>query len=155
MMNEFLKRFSPPGMDLWQEKTVFLWGLILSAFYSVFHFFAEYISAYNELFIRQGKKYILDTTAEMRSFGSLTGYSFIGFAAVIVIMAGFVIYHYAYYRQGSMSIYLMKRLPEKREIHIRALTLPLAAAAVCFLTACLLLGIFFAVYMLVTPKACL
>ena len=31
-----------------------------------FIFFAEYISAYNELFIRQGKKYILDTTAEMR-----------------------------------------------------------------------------------------
>ena len=64
-------------------------------------------------------------------------------------------YHYAYHRQGSKSIYLMRRLPSKLELHRRCLTLPIAGILIALLTAFLLLLIYYAVYMNVTPAECL
>jgi hypothetical protein len=54
-----------------------------------------------------------------------------------------------------MSIYLMKRLPDPSERHRRALMLPLLAIAATVVLAILLRLIYFAVYLLATPKTCL
>ena len=155
MISNFLDRYSPPGMELKQEKRIFIWGIILSILYSVFYWAAKYVEAYNSLFVYQNGKHLLNVNAEMPYFRALLGHSFIGFAILSVIMLGFIVYHYIYYRQGSMSIYLMKRLPKKSELHIRALAIPVIVVVLCVIIAFLLLMIYFAIYMLVTPKACL
>ena len=155
MISEFLKRYSPPGMELKQEKKLFIWGMFLSILYSIFYWSAKYIEAYNSLFVYKNGMLLLNVNAEMPYFRALLGHSFIGFAILSVIVFGFIVYHYIYYRQGSMSIYLMKRIPKKSELHIRALAIPVIVVVLCFITAFILLMIYFAIYMLVTPKACL
>ena len=45
MISEFLKRYSPPGMELKQEKKLFIWGMFLSILYSIFYWSAKYIEA--------------------------------------------------------------------------------------------------------------
>lgn len=155
MINNFLSKYSPPAMDLKQEKRVFVWGMILSNIYSLLYYFTNYTDALRELYEYIYGKRVLNFNATMPNFRSLLGNSFIGFGIVSAIMIGFIIYRYAYYRQGSMSIYLMKRLPQKYEIHKRALTLPIIVMILCLINAFILLMIYFAVYMLVTPKPCL
>ncbi len=155
MINNFLTKYSPPGLELKQEKAVFAWGISLSVLYSTFDYFARFVEAHHGLYERINGKLVLNVNATMPNFRSLLSYNFIGFAVLSVIMLGFIIYHYAYYRQGSMSIYLMKRLPKKQEMHKRALTLPILVLLICLATALVLLMIYFTVYMLVTPKACL
>lgn len=155
MISKFLNKYSPPGMELKQEKRIFAWGIILSILYSIFDWSAKYIEAYNGLFVYKNGRHLLNVNAEMPYFRALLGRSFMGFAILSVIMLGFIIYHYIYYRQGSKSIYLMKRLPNKSELHIRALAIPVIVVMLCFVTVFILLMIYFAIYMLVTPKACL
>lgn len=155
MINNYLTRYSPPGMDLKLEKRFFIWGMILSVSYSILYFFTNYSNAYYELYIYVSGKAILNTNANMPDFRSLIGLSFIGFAIVAIMMVGFIIYRYSYYNQGSKSMYLMKRLPQKSELHKRALVVPFIAMLLCLLTVFILLMIFYAVYMLATPKACL
>lgn len=155
MITEFLKKYSPPGMDLKQEKRFLFIGYICSAVYSLFDFLGNYAMAYDRLYDYIGGKPVLNINAVMTDFRLLIKFSFIGFGITALVMLGFIIYRYAYYRQGSMSIYLMKRLPRKTEIHKRALVLPFLAVFICLLTAFLLLLLYFAVYMLATPDVSL
>lgn len=155
MINDFLTKHAPPGMDLKHEKLTFVWGIILSAVYSAFCFFARFTAVYSDLYMYIEEKPVLNVNAVMPDFRALIGLSFIGFLITSLIMAGFSFYHYAYYKHGSMSIYLMKRLPKKSELHKRSLTLPIIAVLLCIITVFLLLLIYFALYMLITPKACL
>ena len=121
-MNEFLKRNAPPGIDLKQEWRVFLIGNIASVIVSFFAFLDKYFDARNQLFTYEIDKRILIEGATIAPFSSLFSVYFSGFFYVTCFMLGYIIYHYLYYRQGSMSIYLMKRLPNKRELHRRAIT---------------------------------
>lgn len=155
MINNFLTEYSPPAMDLKPEKRVFIWGIIISNIYSLLYYFTNYTDALRNLYEYIYGKRVLIENAVMPDFRSLLGYSFIGFWIVAAAMAGFIIYRYAYYRQGSMSIYLMKRLPQKYEIHKRALTLPIIVILLSLINAFVLLMIYYSVYMLATPKTCL
>ena len=154
-MNEFFKRNSPPGIDLGQEWRVFLIGNIASVIVSLFAFLAKYIDARDQLFVYEIDRKILKEGAIIAPFSSLFSIYFLGFVLVALFLLGYVIYHYSYFRQESMSIYLMKRLPDKRELHKRALTVPVLAvlATICVALAAVLL--YFVIYLLATPRACL
>ena len=154
-MNEFFKRNSPPGIDLGQEWRVFLIGNIASVIVSLFAFLAKYIDARDQLFVYEIDRKILKEGAIIAPFSSLFSIYFSGFVLVALFLLGYVIYHYSYFRQESMSIYLMKRLPDKRELHKRALTVPVLAvlATICVALAAVLL--YFVIYLLATPRACL
>ena len=154
-MNEFFKRNSPPGIDLRQEWRVFLIGNIASVFISFFAFIDKYLDARNQLFTYQIDKKILIEGEIIAPFSSLFSVYFSGFFFVACFMLGFIIYHYAYYRQDSMSIYLMKRLPDKRELHRRALTVPGLAVLATIGVAIAAILFYFIIYILATPKACL
>jgi len=62
-----------------------------------------------------------------------------------------VIVHYQYHHRVSKSIYTMKRLPNRWELHRRCWSLPLCCFAAVLLTGFLLLLVYYAVYLLVTP----
>lgn len=154
-MNEFFKRNSPPGIDLKQEWRVFLIGNIGSVLISFFAFIANYLKKREELFTYVGAERVRIEGAIMTPFHNLINFYFVGFFFVACFMLGYIIYHYAYYRQDSMSIYLMKRLPNKSELHKRAFTIPCLAVLATFAIALAAILFYFIIYILATPKACL
>lgn len=154
-MNDFFKRNSPPGIDLKQEYRVFLVGNICSLVVSFFAFIINYFKAREELFTYVGGDRVRLEGAIMTPFHNLINFYFAGFFFVICFMLGYVIYHYAYFRQESMSIYLMKRLPKKSELHKRVLTIPCLAVLATIAIALTAILFYFIIYFLATPKACL
>ena len=150
-MNEFFKRNSPPGIDLKQEWRVFLIGNIVSVLISFFAFIDKYVDARNQLFVYEIDKKMLIEGAIIAPFSNLFSVYFSGFFLVACFLLGYVIHHYLYFRQDSMSIYLMKRLPDKRELHRRALTVPCLAVLATIGVALAAILFYFIIYILAKP----
>ena len=154
-LKNFLIKFVPPGANIHQIIDFFLTGSIISIIISLF-FFVEYFNHYQNLFDTVGNDRVLLTDAIMPDFPLILGEVLIGFLITALCMLVFIAFYYAhYYQGGSKSIYLMKRLPHKFEIHKRALSLPIALFILSILFAFILALCYFAFYMLVTPKECL
>ena len=154
-MIEFLKRNAPPGIDLMQEIGVFVIGNICSVAVSFFAFLISYLEAREALFTYISGERVRLEGAVIVPFRNLFSAYFLGFVIVSAVMLCFIIYHYAYFRQGSMSIYLMKRLPGKSELHRLALTVPCLAALATLAVAFAAIALYFIIYILATPKECL
>lgn len=146
----------PPGMNVEGEKFFFGFGMCAAFFYS-WSFIWRYLEARMRLSeisrLQRFPKVIYQGTIE--HFSVLLGNALIGFWFVAIGMMGFAIIHYAYFWQGSKSIYVMKRLPNKMELYKRVWTLPLISLLLCAVTALVLLFIYYGVYVLATPKQCL
>ena len=155
-MRNFFNRNSPPGMELKQEWCVFLIGNIGSMVLSFLGFMGKYLEARRQLFtyFEFGKKELIEG-AIITPFLNLLGGYLAGFFWVACFLLGNIVYHYTYYRQGSMSIYLMKRLPHKGEIHRRALVLPCLAILATIAVALATILFFYIIYILATPVVCL
>ena len=152
---EFLEQNAPPGIELKQAYGVFIIGNVCSAVISVFAFLIQYARERSELFTYIGYERTLIEGAIITPFHNLISIYFAGFIFVAIFMLGYIAYHYAYYRQGSMSIYLMKRLPDSSELHRRAWTLPCLAFLATIALAIFTIIFCFIIYFLATPKACL
>ena len=152
---EYFRRNSPPGLSLRQEYAVFVIGNAGSATISFFAFLLNYIRSRNELFEYVGDKRLIIDGAIISPFYALIDIYFSGFVVVALIMLSYVIYHYSYYRQGSMSVYLMKRLPNKIEMHKRAWTVPLLTSITTIAIAIAVILFCYIIYFLATPKMCL
>ncbi len=154
-MIDFFKRNAPPGIDLKQEFRVFFIGNLCSVAVSFFAFLDRYLDERRQLFTYvNGVRQQIDG-AIMVPFRSLINFCFTVFFFVACFMLGYIIYHYAYYRQGSMSLYLMKRLPKRSELHRRAFTVPCLAVLATFGIALAAILFYYIIYFLATPKACL
>ena len=155
-MHSFLERNFPPGYDFRNEiKTVsaaFIAGVVIS----VIGFCMAFSAEKRLLFVRVGTDLILNESGVMPDFiHILSGRLNILFilAALIFISASAV--HYAYYHSGSKSIYLMRRLPNRFELHRRSLLIPFIYALITILSALILLLVYYAAYMSLTPDVCL
>jgi amino acid transporter len=91
----------------------------------------------------------------MTDFYAILGGALYGFLILALCMPALILYHYAYHYQGSKNIYLMRRLPNRWELHKRCVTLPLLAALICLLSVLVLLCIYLGIYMTATPRECL
>ena len=150
-----LQHWAPPGFDVKKEIHLFA-GLHAGAVtFFLMTFLVRFQDAYQKLFWIHGNTKVLNPDRTMAEFTELTEYSFAGFAIAALCMLGYIFIHYRYHWQDSMSIYLMKRLPDKMELHRRCLTLPLMASAATLLMAAALAAASFAVYMLATPESAL
>ncbi|MBQ8396888.1 MAG: hypothetical protein IJX53_01660 [Clostridia bacterium] len=149
-----LTRYAPLGYSLTLERTLYKFGLLFSGFYSLC-FIDRYTRSFNNLRDWENKRYVLREGAVMPDFADLIDTAFIGFALVAAMMLCFIAVHYSYHTQGSRADYLMRRLPDRLELHRRCLTLPILAALGCAVCAFVLLLVYFAIYMLFTPQACL
>lgn len=146
--------YVPAGLDARQELRWIETGLFLSILYSL-GFLAFLENHYQALFTRVGGEKVLQEGAVMADFVDILGSGLMGFLIVALCMAALAAYHYFYHYQGSRSIYLMKRLPERWELLRRCATLPLLSAGAALLLAALLLIIYYQIYLLVTPDVCL
>ncbi|NLW16480.1 MAG: hypothetical protein GX033_02315 [Firmicutes bacterium] len=154
MLKHKLTHHLPPGVDLERELAWFEGGIFVSLLYSL-RFLIRYANEYQSLFLWNGSEKVLNTNAVMPDFVQILGGSLSGFLVLALCMAATAAYHYSYHFQGSKSIYLMKRLPNRWELPRRCLTLPVLGIITCLCIALLLLLIYYAVYMLFTPRACL
>lgn len=149
-----LTRYAPPGIYLRQETRLYATGMVCAALYSL-GFLLRYGNAYEQLYSTRAGVRMLIPGRVMEDFVVLLGRGLAGFLVLGLGMMALIGYHYAYYRQGSKSIYLMRRLPDGGLLHRQCLTLPLAGIALCLISALLLLIFYYFLYITVTPEACL
>lgn len=153
-MEEYFVKNLPPGMNPTEERKFVKIGLVLSGVISFLDLIV-YFSELNQLYQYHGGRRILDVSRKMPDFVEVFQRFPIGFAILAVCMLGFVIYHYVYHYRGSKSIYLMRRLPNRFELHRRAWSYPLCVIVVCVLCVIMLFWLYFGLYLLVTPDECL
>lgn len=148
-----LSRWAPPGMELGFWKQLFGSGLFFAFLFST-TFLMEYESTWSGLW-RDKEKKILWEQANMPPFFELLDKALLGYLVLAVGMAVMAGYSYLYFYRDSRSIYLMRRLPDGKELPRRCLTLPAAGGAVCAAAAGLTGLIYYGIYVCFTPPACL
>lgn len=149
-MNDLLKRYAPPGMELrpWKNFVgISMGGCGALSFYG---FFLHMFQARAKLFHPQ--------TGELT--GNFTGWDFctvlgkttLPFLFFAAAMAAFLVLNYLCFFEGSKSIYTMARVKSAWELHIRCWTLPLLGAAALLLCRVVLTVVYFLVFLLATPR---
>jgi len=150
------ERYFPAGFGWKREVRFFLFGLISSAVYFLLHFSVLYGNDYYVLFERHSlPRRVLREGAMMEDFHlQLEGGEvlFAVLAAMMLLAAG---YHLLYHFQGSKSIYLMRRLPDRGDLPRRCLAFPLFGLAIILLTMLGLTAACYIWYMVKTPAVCL
>ena len=153
MKREFTS-YAPPGTNIPRELGLFGGALALAVLHSL-GFLTRYWRAYDALFEFHGSKRVLMEGALMEDFDFLLDRALWGFPLIALILLALVVWNYLSYRQDSMSIYLMRRLPDRGLLHRQCLTLPLLGIVLCVVTALVLLCIYHLIYLNCTPVQCL
>lgn len=148
-----LNRWVPPGMELRFWKQFFCSGLFFSAFYSL-NFLMEFRNEWERLW-RDMPWGELWRNARMTPFFRLLDKSLLGYLIVAVGMLAMAGYSYSYFYQGSRSIYLMRRLPDRWELPRRCLALPGIGILLCVILALLNGWLYYGIYVFFTPPECL
>lgn len=151
---KWLEKYAPPGIKVSTEIGWYIAGMVFATLHSML-FLIQYISARNELYERKSTGLVLIEGAIIRDFGSLTEGLFLSFQLVCLVTLLVTAYHYFYHYQGSKMMYLMKRLPDKWEVHKRCWTLPIAGFCITIVWMTTLKMIYYAIYLFCTPSQCL
>jgi len=154
-MNKLYK-YAPPGTDVKRELIYYAVFGFVFIFCLSLNFLFSYFSDLNSLYMYDhGRRILIEEGAKIEDINILMRQSFAGywgFAFSCVVMA---IVHYISFTNETKSIYVMKRLPDAKELHVCCLTLPvLAFLAGTLLTALLMLS-YVQIYYHVTPAECL
>ncbi len=149
-----LHRILPPGTSLQSILTLYGLSLALSLINNML-FLVKYASARARLYaVIDGVK-ILRKGAVIPTFAELTENCSLGVLLMAVVALYLLIQNYLSFYQGSRSIYLMRRLPDRWDLLRRTAVFPLLS----FLFAVLLLFALWSVYVLIyvslTPAQCL
>ncbi|MCC8123342.1 MAG: hypothetical protein LIO58_07365 [Oscillospiraceae bacterium] len=157
-MKRFLEHNVPPGYRYQTECAVVSMVLATCVLISLAGFLSAFEKERRALYVWawQSEEWVLGEGKMMPDFAAILGNQLL----VLIVVAALVfaaasLMHYAYYHSGSKSIYLMRRLPNRFELHRRCLLMSLLSALVFVLVALVLLVIYFAIYMTVTPEVCL
>ncbi|MCR5784945.1 MAG: hypothetical protein K6G40_04770 [Eubacterium sp.] len=153
--NNLWERVLPPGGDkLYQNhKAVFISVNILALLYSLLFWTAySYDYAYkdypawysgvrfrtfSELFFHQPGEVVMDANGM--------------FYVAAVAMLFMIFIYYRHFTAGSKSIYVMKRIKNEKRLLLNILFMPVLSAAVCVVNALLIMVIYYALYMIITP----
>lgn len=138
-------RLVPLGVNARQERNLLLGLLLLSTGWSLCRFLGSYFYR-----LRRMTAYPYPHM-RMTPFGELLQGSGFGFLLTAVCMLTLAVGHWAHHYQGSRSVYLMRRLPDRWDLPRRCLALPLLGLAGSALLPLVLLLAYFAVYRLCTP----
>ena len=150
-----LSRHAPPGFRVQDEVKGFWGGCFGATAFSLITFISRFNDELDQLYHRNGSNRTLIPGAIMPDFVEIFDRSYWGFLVVIIVALALIGVHYAYHYQESKSIYTMRRLPSRWELHRRCLTLPLVAIAIYLIMAFVILLIFYTAYMKITPDVCL
>ena len=153
------KRHLPVGWDWETLRTWLCWGHGISAM-TIFSFFPRYFDARRALYDYTQR---LDGTMEQVLVAGRTitpfwelmaGTPYLGMWCFLVLMAMQLWRHYSYHTRDAMPIYLMRRLPDKWELHRRCWTVPALSALAEVLLFAVLTGLCFLLWWFATPAPC-
>lgn len=153
-MTDKIRKIIPVGIRPESEIWMFLSPFAIGIFRALF-FFQVYAREYNRLFEIEHGKIVLIESRTMADFAVIIDGVFDGFFIAVFVFFFLTVYHYAYHYRDSKSIYTMKRLPNKYELHIRCITVPAIGVILTVITTGFLLVIFYYYYMTKTPAECL
>ena len=154
MKNIDLARHLPCGFPAKTEQKA-LGGVLGAAIGLTVPLAVRISNAKGDLYTYRGSKKVLIEGMMMPDFIDLVEHAFLGFFIAMLLALAFAFYHYAFHYQGSKSIYLMRRLPNRFELHRRCWTVPVAAALIIAAAMVLTFLFYFAIYLLATPEGCL
>jgi len=149
-LSNFLIKNAPPGMNTVRLFNGYVAGLMTMFLFSLCYFVIRYYEAYTEVFKRVEDK-IIKVGDAMPEFTEILGNGLHNFLLYCILLLAVVVWNYLYYYQDSKSIYLMKRLPNRMELHRRAWMLPVLGILVTLVVAFLLLVCCYGIYNIVTP----
>lgn len=138
------ERYFPPGFDIETELGLFIAALVWSSAWSIIGYFNRLLSALHHDFSGSAKT--------MPYFYEVLGNAFFWFPIAIAFMLLSIIMNYSYHHSGSKSIYLMRRIPSKWELHRRCMTAPMTAAAITVVIGIILFFVYYAFYELLVPE---
>ncbi|MCI5688305.1 MAG: hypothetical protein MR303_07455 [Emergencia sp.] len=135
----------PAGLSAKNELFWYFAGVCCCLVYQFFRFCVCFSTEKSALFTEERPHRLL-AGAVMENFPELCEDCLTGFLILAFIAIPWSIYHYNYHSKESMSIYLMKRLPQRHELLKRCICLPLLSivftAAAAFAATLLLFGIY-------------
>ena len=153
------KRHLPVGWEWENTKTGMIWGHILSGL-SLFGFFGRFSDALDALYFhREGPNGtlipVLDPTRTIAPFSELTrGTPLFGLWIFLAVMPLMVWRYYRFHTQEAMSVYTMRRLPDRWEYHRRCWTQPILSAIAELLLYALLTALCWLIWYFATPAPC-
>lgn len=121
-----LQNFHPMTIDVRISLIRYYTVIALVTFVSFIMFVLDYLKEYNKIYYYRNSIKVHDITP-IKSFKDilLDSDCMVGFLIIIVLLIACIFVFYLSHKQGSKSIYLMRRLPKKYEFLIRCITLPL------------------------------
>lgn len=147
-----LSRYAPPGIELRQMRDYLIASTALGFLGSVWMYFSA-LSDVVRIIHGDYPSYYGNYDGGAPDFVEVLGSSLIFFPLFALGTLLFVVYHYAYHFRHSKSIYLMRRLPDRWELHRRCLTLPVSMALFLLLVGFLLLLCFYWAYCTAIPPS--
>lgn len=150
-MKPDLSRFYPLGWP-WQREAQYT-GVALgfAALYAFFRFAFPMQEAINQLYHFNGRERVLVPGAVVPPFPALYQGAAAGFVLVAFCLILLPVFHHRWHYWGSRSIYLMRRLPRRRELARRCLTGPALGLVCTALCALVMFLLCFLWYWLSTP----
>lgn len=151
-----IEMYFPIGYDYQAEINLLKIWLIGSIICS-FSFFYRYYQAYRMLYIYDSflNRWVLRENVWIEKFIVLSDGIFRGFFIGFLLLGVLAVFHYRFYYQGSKSIYLMKRLPDRWFCLKSCVAVPVAAGGLFLGVMAFLYFIYFVFYIWFTPKECL
>ena len=144
--SDLVRSLTPPGYDASAELGWLALGGMIAFIYSLCAFAGE-LGKQLRWLGRNPVGWMMPYFAEILG-GALWGFVILAVIALLLIPV-----HAGYWYQGSRSIYLMRRLPQKGELLRRTAGLPVLIAAAALAAALIALLMYFAIYCLATPDA--
>ncbi len=153
-MTDKIRKIIPVGFKAETEIWIFISAIAVGICRALL-FFQAYMREYNRLFDIEYGQRVLKIGRKMTEFYEIIDGTFDGFAIAVFAFIVLILYHYIYHYRDSKSIYTMKRLPDKNELHIRCISVPLAGITLSVILSVSLMLIFYRYYMTKTPAECL
>lgn len=145
----------PPGGSLKTELTVnLLFALLIIGGISL-SFWVVYGANYNNLFTFVSGKRCIMVGSIMPGLNTLMRGKFIGFWGYVVVCVVNGVTHYLSFYTPTKSIYVMKRIPNGRELHFRCLAVPLLSLLGGIILTAILMAFYTFCYWHATPAECL
>lgn len=149
-MSRKLEKLLPPGYSCRAELCYYFVGMALASGFSLKGWYS-YAAAYHQLRTGSNNWEIVLEGQYMEPFASVFQSCFPGFGVLAVSMVIWVYMHYASFWKGSKSIYLMRRLPNRAELHCRCISVPVLEMVGAAAVMVILAAVYYVVYLLVTP----
>ena len=147
-------RYYPPGLG----RKSFTGNAVLILSFPVIVFLFQLLVFLNELedlYTWVGGHRILRMDARLWDFADLFQHGCSGVYASVLAALVLAAQNYWSFRQESMSVYLMRRLPDRWDYPRRCLALPLAGTAAALCESVLLYVLLNLIYRFFTPAGCL